>query len=226
MSPDLEFNNSEIPTKDDAMTVNEGEPPSVTILNNLTNFSKKGYLIVSEDSVKNNVLNSIAIQSSKIELRPTQRKDEEHVTTEDSDEDRINEIVGIFINLNEFNDFIQDLEITDAIKRLVKEKGYNKKESKNSDNLFQQIEKHFSDDDHPTQLNFIRRVGEELEKHARNVIHERRKRDRSHSEHEKEDFIASEMYNEIIANKDSATTLDYYSNVPEEDDDEDKIKYD
>lgn len=115
----------------------------------------------------------------------------------DDDEERINEIVKIFMDTEEFEDFIIDIEIIDSIKRLRKAKDYKKRQNTVFDDLFRQIETHFIGDD-PNGVRIIQRVGEKLEARARDRIDKRRK-DRNDSQR---DFIAKEIYNDLEQEED------------------------
>jgi hypothetical protein len=221
MPTDLEFSEATIPSN--AISSGDDAAVPAIIMKNLTNSTRKSFFKNPEDSVETKILRNIAIQkaikginkkdSSSGELSSTvvvesRQDDDEDSTTdqikisidvvekeeskEEREKRRVDQILQAFMNSEDFEDFIIDIEINDAIKKLRKQKGYKKRENTIFDDLFERIEREFLGDD-PEEVRLIRRVGEEMEKRAREIIIERKKNRGEDATYE-EELIASQLY--------------------------------
>lgn len=195
MPSDLEFHDTELPPASGSMStdVNDRPPlPNVdtTGKRNQTNSTtrKKAQLRRSEVSVEVKLLRDMAIQRKIQEYDHNSnimqgerassilRQEESTVprSKEEKENVKVNSIVETFIRSDDYEDFLIDMEIHDAVRKLREEKGYKNRPSTIFDELFKRAEKEFIGDDEE-ELRLIRRVGEELERRARDTINERKR---------------------------------------------------
>lgn len=193
MPSDLEFNDSELPASAGPMSPEVTETSSLSAADstgkrNQTNSTsrKKTLRYPPEVSVEVKLLRDIAIQKKIQEYYSSKRaqqrheidmlKDSENIqfTKEELETVKVNSIVETFVESEDFEDFLIDMEIHNAVKKLREEKGYKSRSSAIFDELYKRAEKEFIGEDEE-ELHLIRKVGEELEKRARDVINQRRK---------------------------------------------------
>lgn len=193
MPSDLEFHDTELPTASGSMStdVNDRPPlPNVVTTgkrNQTNSTTRKKALRNSEVSVEVKLLRDMAIHrkiqeydhnSNNIQGERLSMLHQEESPVARSKEEKehvkVNSIVETFIRSDDYEDFLIDMEIHDAVRKLREEKGYKNRPSSIFDELFKRAEKEFIGDDEE-ELRLIRRVGEELERRARDTINERKK---------------------------------------------------
>lgn len=198
MPSDLEFHDTDLPPNTVPVISNEqsDRPPlptggDIVIKRNLTNStSRKKPLRSSEVGIEVKLLRDMAIQRKiqeydsinsllKAERGAFKRKMSENVDTgshskEVHEDVKLKNIVETFVRSEDYEDFVIDMEIHDAVRQLREEKGYKNRPNTLFDELFKRAEKEFIGDDEE-ELRLIRRVGEELEKRARDTINERKR---------------------------------------------------
>ncbi|CAL8086544.1 unnamed protein product [Orchesella dallaii] len=204
MPSDLEFNDAELPTSgtpinpeaSDRSSLSNDDPSSKRNQTNST--SRKKSLRNQEVSVEVKLLRDMAIQKKIQEYDSNSGQGEDDVQEEDTSVSKeqlelkkVDNIVETFIGSEDFEDFLLDIEIHDAVKKLREQKGYKKKSTTLFDELFKRAEKEFIGEDEE-ELRLIRKVGEKLEKRAWDLINER-KRTRGKDLTEPDELIANEL---------------------------------
>ncbi|ODN03719.1 Aspartic proteinase Asp1 [Orchesella cincta] len=205
MPSDLEFNDSELPTSGTPMNPDTGDRSSLpsddpsSKRNQTNSTSRKKSLRNQEVSVEVKLLRDMAIQK-KIQEYDSSNSGQGEVDLQEEDASlskeqlelkKVDNIVETFIGSEDFEDFLLDIEIHDAVKKLREQKGYKKKSSTLFDELFKRAEKEFIGEDEE-ELRLIRKVGEKLEKRAWDIINERRKT-RGKDLTEPDELIANEL---------------------------------
>jgi len=224
MPTDLEFSEATIPSSGAIVSSSEssGDVPSIISGKNSTvrtsNLTSSRRTVVNqEDSVETKILMNLAIQKAireqKDELSQNSISQESPLLVGSGDgEDldgsperqKVTQIVEAFVASEDFEDFIIDVEINDAIKKLRKQKGYKKRENTIFDDLFARIEKEFlgESDNNPKEMRLIKLVGQEMERRAKEVIIARKKLQGEDASYEEAMLIdaASELYLEYDDN--------------------------